>query len=583
MRINILILTSTLFGLLINSSVLFSQGLFSNGNFESYSSCPTGLGQINKLNGVTQCSISSDYYNCSFSLKDVYSCYPVVTGTNGPGFVGMFGGPWDSNSSQYETAIITLDNPTVIGKTYDLNFDLYAIDAPYSPCSKVGYNSCMRYGFYFFKSSAMVSCPSFPIASGTDPAPNVSIEAANITTNSWNSYTLTYTADDVYDRVLFGFFTNANTFTSSCYNTDPTSYILIDNLCIDEPGNNCIVCSYSIDPMVNQEICSTNDVILSANVNGAISTTWSTNGDGSFADASLQNTTYSPGPNDILNGSVTLTITTDDPAGACQAISEEINIIILLPQNLNIDDPGLVCESGEEFNLTCSITGGIWSGNGILDPLYGLFSPQEAGDGTWTIEYTLANSCNDSGKIEIEVIKEDNAQFAYENNTYCIPEEDPSPIINGNEGGVFSINNNGIIDVLSGIINLNESGVGNYIVTYTTNGFCPSSSQFEVEICADLSIEIPNVFTPNDDSKNDLFFIKTQGIKNINAFIYNRWQTLIVHSEIEIGTEYNETTVWDGKMDDGKVATTGTYYYLIELTDSNDNKTVRKGSMELLK
>lgn len=71
------------------------------------------------------------------------------------------------------------------------------------------------------------------------------------------------------------------------------------------------------------------------------------------------------------------------------------------------------------------------------------------------------------------------------------------------------------------------------------------------------SIFIPNVFSPNDDGKNDVFFVKSYLIQDLDVTIYNRWGQLIY--------EYTGTnTGWDGRTTAGQAAPEGTYYYMIE-------------------
>ncbi len=38
-----------------------------------------------------------------------------------------------------------------------------------------------------------------------------------------------------------------------------------------------------------------------------------------------------------------------------------------------------------------------------------------------------------------------------------------------------------------------------------------------------LTLEIPNVFTPNNDDANEFFTIKSTGVKEISLQIFNRW------------------------------------------------------------
>jgi hypothetical protein len=84
-----------------------------------------------------------------------------------------------------------------------------------------------------------------------------------------------------------------------------------------------------IDAGPNQNICSDGFASLSGTIGGgASSASWSTLGDGSFGNANNLTTTYTPGSNDITNGSVTLTLTTNNPAGPCNAASDQMTINI---------------------------------------------------------------------------------------------------------------------------------------------------------------------------------------------------------------------------------------------------------------
>lgn len=51
---------------------------------------------------------------------------------------------------------------------------------------------------------------------------------------------------------------------------------------------------------------------------------WSTSGDGSFSNTAIVNPTYTPGPNDVINGSVTLTLTSNAYSGCVSATDDII-------------------------------------------------------------------------------------------------------------------------------------------------------------------------------------------------------------------------------------------------------------------
>lgn len=71
-------------------------------------------------------------------------------------------------------------------------------------------------------------------------------------------------------------------------------------------------------------------------------------------------------------------------------------------------------------------------------------------------------------------------------------------------------------------------------------------------------ITVPNVFTPNGDGDNDLFYIDGMvNMKEILVKIYTQWGNLVFENT-------NPTVFWDGKTNNSSDATEGTYFYVIE-------------------
>ena len=52
----------------------------------------------------------------------------------------------------------------------------------------------------------------------------------------------------------------------------------------------------------------------------------------------------------------------------------------------------------------------------------------------------------------------------------------------GSSGGTFSINNSGVINSTTGLIDLSASGNGSFIITYITGGVCPDTATFNIVI-----------------------------------------------------------------------------------------------------
>jgi gliding motility-associated-like protein len=162
-----------------------------------------------------------------------------------------------------------------------------------------------------------------------------------------------------------------------------------------------------------------------------------------------------------------------------------------------------LCESDPTVNLAAADVGGVWTGTGVTNQTVGTFDPSVTGAGTHTITYTITSgSCGDIGTIDIVVLASEDASFSYASNVYCITDLNPAPALQSILVGVFIITGAGIIDPITGIIDLVSSGAGNFTVTYTTAGACPGTETFDVEIvdAIDVVVDLAGPFCANDVS-----------------------------------------------------------------------------------
>ena len=118
---------------------------------------------------------------------------------------------------------------------------------------------------------------------------------------------------------------------------------------------------------------------------------------------------------------------------------------------------------------------------------------------------------------------------------------------------------------------------GSYCVTLIAQeAGCTDSVQKCFEVFSQISIVVPNTFTPNGDGKNDLFFIKTTGIASLTCDIFDRWGVKVYTLEGIGGT-------WNGTTNKGAKASSGTYYYVLNATGINGTTKQERGFIELIR
>ena len=122
------------------------------------------------------------------------------------------------------------------------------------------------------------------------------------------------------------------------------------------------------------------------------------------------------------------------------------------------------------------------------------------------------------------------------------------------------------------------TGTGNYDVKLTVykNNVCNASVvQGKFIISAAGSIFIPNTFTPNNDAVNDEFVINMNNIRTYRIQIFNRYGVSMYISE-------NLVANWNGTYKN-EPAPVGTYYYIIDAVNVDNNALKKSGSVTILR
>ncbi|MBK0404331.1 gliding motility-associated C-terminal domain-containing protein [Adhaeribacter sp. BT258] len=115
-----------------------------------------------------------------------------------------------------------------------------------------------------------------------------------------------------------------------------------------------------------------------------------------------------------------------------------------------------------------------------------------------------------------------------------------------------------------------KPGIYHVDVTYQT-----CTKRFSGKIGDHEKLLLPNIFTPNNDGRNETFApMEMCGVGSGKLKIYNRWgQLLYETSEINKG--------WNGRVNGQKTAD-GVYFYLLEYANFRNEQKMKKGWVELV-
>jgi gliding motility-associated-like protein len=112
--------------------------------------------------------------------------------------------------------------------------------------------------------------------------------------------------------------------------------------------------------------------------------------------------------------------------------------------------------------------------------------------------------------------------------------------------------------------NLYEIKSGIYSVMIHDSSMCSLDTSFKLIGVHDICIRIPNAFTPNGDSYNELWEIDMKGLyPQAEIEVFDRYGRRVFYSK-----GYDESQYWDGTHN-GKELPMDSYYYVINLKNGS--------------
>lgn len=239
----------------------------------------------------------------------------------------------------------------------------------------------------------------------------------------------------------------------------------------------------------------------------------------------------------------------------------------------------VLCNSGDNGSIDLSVSGGttdyayVWNNGAISQDINQL----EAG--TYNVVVTDANGCT---ATETAIINEplEPLQLTTTATSVCYgaTNGEASIIVSGGTPGYYyqwNTDPDDTLDTVDGLV------IGSYTVDVTDFNGCTATAIATVLMAsaADgcVTLEMPNVMTPNGDNTNDLFLpVNIFGIKDFHISIFNRWGNLMYES-----TSFTEG--WNGLAQDGTPASNGVYFWIVNYADVYDTIGKISGNLTLIK
>ncbi|GIV28825.1 MAG: hypothetical protein KatS3mg027_2639 [Bacteroidia bacterium] len=251
----------------------------------------------------------------------------------------------------------------------------------------------------------------------------------------------------------------------------------------------------------------------------------------------------------------------------------KISSINITPSVCGNDDGQITINASGNNPFQYSIGNGFQSSNTFLN----------LASGNYTITVLDNNTCSFDTTVFVPEINPVNAFFTANPQTGT----EPLFVVLNNQSSnannfVWLIDNTIFSNAFNTTYTFDSSGV--YTVTliaYNNLPQCADTFSLQIIVYDSLMVQIPNVFTPNNDGVNDVFSIKVEGAKEISVSVYNRWGILLTEYSNTITVSPAIIDLWDGRTTSGEKVSDGVYFYVINVTDLQNKQYQYNGTIHV--
>jgi hypothetical protein len=172
-------------------------------------------------------------------------------------------------------------------------------------------------------------------------------------------------------------------------------------------------------------------------------------------------------------------------SGDEQTSSVLVNLTELVPTSISYPQSNYCADANDPSPNITGTTGGTFTATPtglVINSTSGTVDLSASSIQTYTVSYADGTGATSTATLTINGL--DDAQFSYPSGTACenaLLTISPTPAISG---GTWSSTSGLSINASTGTITPNTSTIGNYTITHTTNGVCPTSETSSFAILA---------------------------------------------------------------------------------------------------
>ena len=514
------------------ASALPGQNLCPNGGFEQLSGCPTGPGEISLALPWMDAGMPADLFSFCHVNGTPQGCNDVSVPVNFAGYSSAFTG---SSYAGFYTKKKFANQRTYIQAPLTSTLtsgQLYKITAHFKRSSHSKY-ATNRIGISF--STGPLSQPGAQFIPITPQAELTTVVAD---TSNWTPLSCYYTGSGLEDHIVIGNFRSdgGTTFynfaitTPPCAAFDSSAYYYVDDI--------------SVTPLTEQ-ISASGDTMICPGQSTVLTGVTNTSG---WWSLQSNPTDTIPATNNAI--SVNPIVNTTYLWHGYQS-TYALTVSISSPPLVSLPSDTIICQ-GQTFLLEVIDTNStyLWSDGSTASQL------SVSDSGIYVV--TVSNDyCAARDTFVLGVLTSPDVELI-ETAVVCSDNNETVTLDAGTGSGYYWTPGG---DTTSTII-ISEAGTYAVVVTQA-NGCTKTDTVVVVELCRE-TLYIPGAFTPNGDSKNDVFFADGTNILKYEIIIFNRWGQPVFSSD-RLGSSGG----WNGK-DGTSDATQGLYCYLIDYEIAKD-------------